>query len=531
MTFTPFKQIEQKQNGFTPASDILIQKYQAEENAKQQEQNNSSPVLDLLKGFAKGVGDNINTVNKSIVAPVEDLINKGVSKATGVPVEKLPLQNAVDAGNKIGINDKTLESTNTAQAIGKGAEQVAELAIPESKLLKGVELLKAGKVGETLLKMGASFGVGTGVSKLQGADNTQALETGTLGAIIPPVVSNGFKLLGSTLKGTAGALSGKGTKAIENILANPVEALKGLKQEGIDTIEQNAKTIQKLGSDFYKASQQEFADTLTKIKSKVKTIDSNAVNQKVSDILAENNISYSFKNGKPVVDLSGFAGDNKALLKKTFDLIKGKANDTIDGLEEIAQTINKQKLNTNNVEIKTILGNMSRAVRSAYTDQLEKMGYKKEAMIAQNYAKAQDALDTFDSMFGSDSRSKIIKESTLTDIMKKVKNLTSGDKTIELQKIAQMGGDKAAIVAKETGRMMKENITKAEASIGDTIGKMIQAALPSKTIGEATAYTGIAKDKLQPIIDFITNHPELGTTAKQALINFANSFLFDGANQ
>lgn len=537
MTFTPYKQIEQQQNSFTPASDILIKKYQAEDQAKNNTLQNagftSLPLLDLLKGAVKGVAETANNINKS-AEPVMNAIDKPINKVaqflTGSSDETA--KKALESNTQQRVADQAkidelAQTHNTAQDFGKGIEKVAEFAIPETKALKGVEALNLGKIATGAVKALTSFGTTAGVSKLQGADNTQAGEMGVASAVIPPVLSGAFKVLGSTLKGTAGALSGKGTKAIEAILDNPKEALKGMSQEGIDTLKQNAQKIQELGSSYYNKAKNEFATTLDTIKSKVKNIDSKAITQKLQDTLDENNISLTTTKKGIIksVDLSGFAGDNKALLQKTFDLIKGKANDTVQGVEDIAQIINKQKLNTNNIEMKTILGKMANAYRSAYVDQLNKLGLTKEAKIAETYAKAHDKLDTFDSLFGTESRSKIFKESTLNDIMNKVKNLTAGDKTIQGAAIDNIGGDVKAILAKETGRQMKENITKAEATIGDTIGKMVQAALPSKTVGQVTAGVGIVKDKLQPIIDYITSHEGIKTGAKQALINYVNSFL------
>jgi hypothetical protein len=507
-------------------------------------------------GIAKGALGTMNDLN-DMAKPVTNLVDKGENYiATGIAnhitaplIAKLTgknftptstdqnLQEIKNQDNSINnFSNEKAQTHNLQQDIGKGIERVLEVAIPETKGTKAVDLIKtSARYAPGIIKAVGSGALNFADSALHKGSATENTIMGVASALAGPAFNAATKVGGSTLKALGGALSGKGSKVIDTIIENPRAALQGMNQEGIDTLKQNSEAVHKVANSFYKGAKNEFEATLNSIKNKVGPINSDLVNSKVSKILEDNNISYTYKDGIPKVDLSGFAGDNKAVLQKTFDLIKGKTNDTVDGLENIAQIINKQARNTSSPEIKAILGNMSKAVRSAYTDQMEKLGFKKEANIASNYAKAMDKLDTYDKVFGTDARSSILKESTQTDIMNKVKGLLGGDRTIDISKLKDMAENvdlgkvtgnartAADILGREAGRQMKEGVSRASASIGDLTANAIHALLPSKTIGKIAAGASIAKSEMQPVLDWVASHPEIGSAAKQTVLQFLHS--------
>lgn len=120
---------------------------------------------DLVTGAAKGLGQTVSNLGEAIhMIPG---VSRAVDALYGAPVSQASFQEA----------DRVLAPTNTAQAIGKGAEQIAEFFVPGGAVARAAK--GAGMAGRAALE-GA---VGGGVAAAQGASLPEVAASGALSAL------------------------------------------------------------------------------------------------------------------------------------------------------------------------------------------------------------------------------------------------------------------------------------------------------------------------------------------------------------
>ena len=436
--------------------------------------------------FATGLGNVIGDNNKTYADYVNNskkIIQDNNMGVSGIldPNQKSSIRDITTGAGAQQLAGDSISALANFIPVGKGAATLGQLAKAGAKVGGTTALGNAVTEDKSLADTAKDVAAGTGVGTLAGVGGQFAINT-----------------LKTLTKGTLGVITGAGTQAIDNILSNPKAALEGLSVDGIIGLRKSADLVNKSINNYYVKAQNTFENTLNSIKDKVKTVDSNLINDKVTNIFYENNIGVKLDGKLSEIDLSGFEGANKALLNKTFDLIKGKPLKSIDDVEEVAQKINRQRLNTSDQAMQGLLGRLSAAVREGYTEQLINMGYKKEAQIAQNYAKAMDKIDVWDNMFGTDAKSRIVKESNIISTIEKLKNLTKGDKVTQTEGLENLG-IKSEILARESGREMQGQVSRANAAIGDTISNVIQAAIPSKIVGKIVAGAKLKQEELAAV--------------------------------
>jgi len=138
-----------------------------------------------------------------------------------------------------------LKAQGTAEKLGKFTEQVAEFAVPGSKvgkLTQGTNILT-----KTASRAATSGAVATAQQGEIGKDTALAAGTEAAIPIAGAVIKPAVKFLGNLLKGTSSGLSGAPSEAIEQIYKNPKVALQTAKEirdtGGSTVLRKNAEKI------------------------------------------------------------------------------------------------------------------------------------------------------------------------------------------------------------------------------------------------------------------------------------------------
>lgn len=170
----------------------------------------TTPDLSLVKGIAKGAGSTV----KGIADIGDKFLNlTGAQESQPVYQKGTPEYQAVQ---------QSLEPVNQAERLGKTAEQIAEIAIPGTKVAKATQTAP-------LLAKATARGLTSGsiVAAQKGEFSKDALIAGAVDAALP-VVGKAIKpiknLVSRVLKGTGVALSGASGAQIDEIVNNPEKA-------------------------------------------------------------------------------------------------------------------------------------------------------------------------------------------------------------------------------------------------------------------------------------------------------------------
>lgn len=182
-----------------------------------------------LKGFAVGVGKGVLSTVKG-VGQLGEKIGGALLPESMTP-QSVYSEEALQKNEGVGklLTDENLEAKGTAESIGKGAEQIAEFAVPASKVSKATQ------ASNLLTKIGTRAATSAGVASAQAGEvGEDALIAGAIETALPvvgKVVVNPVKNIVSRLfKGLGSGLSGVGTDTIEQIVANPKIAKETSKQ-------------------------------------------------------------------------------------------------------------------------------------------------------------------------------------------------------------------------------------------------------------------------------------------------------------
>jgi len=166
------------------------------------------------------------------------------------------------------LQGETFKPKGTAEKIGKFGEQVAEFAIPGTKVAKatqGASFLP--KIGARAVTSGA---VATAQSGEVGKDTAIAAGVEAGIPIVGKIVSPATKFIGNLLKGTASGLSGAPSEAIEQIYKNPKVALqtaKEIRQSGsANVLRKNAEKVVQGVGQIKKEARAKYGEAVSTLK-------------------------------------------------------------------------------------------------------------------------------------------------------------------------------------------------------------------------------------------------------------------------
>jgi len=424
---------------------------------------------------------------------------------------------------------ESLQREGGLQKFGGFAAEIGGLAAPITKISKATTAIQGLKAFQNRERLGkgaklAADAVGVGVVEaVAGGLDAQRGLTGAAITAGLPIAGKPLSLLMQTnknlLKGVAGVLSGKGTRAIDAILENPVEAMRGLRDDGSDILTQSVKEISDGAELLREKAAREFrvaADALPKTAIPIKNVIAD------TDALLED-FGLLFKkgeNGKSLdADLSLFDKNEAGRLQEAYDVMKSWSDTSAQGLHTLSRKLqNFTKPGEQSPELNAVIGNMSRNV-------LDTLGnaVPDARVMLDKYKAAHETLDALMQEFrvsgykGGQTAAEEIKTGT------KVNNLFTGEKTLATEALDKVA-DATAIQAREAGRQMNELVSRANASIGETVGGLLKSVISPRMIGEITAKTGIAKNQIDEIISAFENEfLKAGATTEPLVREFLES--------
>lgn len=334
-----------------------------------------------LAGVATGVAKGIASTVKGAGQLGETIGNALLPKSMETPsvYSEQALKQDASQGGAMGklLNENNLKANSTAESIGKGAEQIAEFAIPSTKLAKVSK-------GANLAKTAASRALTSGtVASVQAGDvGKEAGVAAGLEVALPVagklVVQPIKRLLGRVLKGTGVALSGASGTQLDNIINNTDDAIKAgkeLKAKGSDALlEQNVKTIFNGATKIRKDAGSAYAKGLDALEqTDIKPEIFRARTQGVLD-----NYQVSLDGGERVLQNVEFTDPKN--LQKASNLIDKLANVELNGkaLRKLSNEIDTSAFKTTGTDAERLSYNqfiqdLSKSVKGAIDDSTPKL--------------------------------------------------------------------------------------------------------------------------------------------------------------
>lgn len=402
-----------------------------------------------------------------------------------------------------------LTPTGTTEKLGALIPNVASYAIPQvgaEKVAYGVaknapNLVKA---GAGILSRGA-----TGFTQEYGktGDVTEGLKAGAVSALpVQGALKVAGNIAGSVGKATAGYF-GRGTKIIDEILANPKaakEALRDTSIEGKNVYNKNIDTLKKYVVSTDKQLQQNFGKTIEQVKQVVPNVDLSATKKKIDDALIKTGVFNEMGQFTKKLIPS-----ERAQVQEAYKVLFSNQNPSIDQVEKTAQALSALKRGTEaSKTVDAVIGGMAKTLRNSYIEPLKKAGREDLANFVKDYAVGQGKLETFKKMFG------VSKDKILTDKQKliaetKLKNLLSGDKPSALRTLKELGMQD--VVSRQAGLVLQPQVSRTAASFKDNLTNVL---VSPRLVGELTAYYGEHAPKILNAI----NNMDIPNTLKYSLI-------------
>jgi hypothetical protein len=296
-----------------------------------------------LKGFATGVGQSVLKAVKGAGQLGETIgrgVLGGVEKVTGLPVtpqetysEPALQQNAQQGGfiSRL-LNKENLTAQNTSQKIGQFTGDVAQFAIPAtkvSKLTQGASLL--GKIIPRAITSGTVASIQSGkVGKEAGIVAGVETALPIVGKALTPIKN----IVGRLFKGLGSGLSGVGTDTIDKIIQNPKvasETVKNLTKGGnAEILKKNAETIINGVSTIKKEARKAYGEGVALLKAE--DIKPNVFRKGIQNLFDKYGFSTS-KIGKQVSrDISNVEFKDVKNLKKANSIANMLTNTELNGL-------------------------------------------------------------------------------------------------------------------------------------------------------------------------------------------------------
>lgn len=580
--------VQAAQNGsntqVTP--DTLIQSLGKKYNAV------SDTLGDFSQGVVKGGLSTIRGIGE-VGTKIGDTLSKGVEKLGG-PADLFHGSDVYRPSTQIGGQVKDfLEPKNTAESIGKGAEQIGEFFIPagaindvEKVLSLGGKAVTVAKltpfVGETAanmiskaaglgIKMGVRATETGGVVGIQSGGNQDETKTAAevgagipvAGAIVKPAAEFAGKVLGGFGKRLAGALTGRGTSVIDEVIKDPRAAIEGMTGQSMDVLGKDANAIKEASLNMKAAAGKEYSRVVNNLqeiydnemKPKGFTFDKGTEINKVTDLLKEKygivkSGEVAQQTGEDVADKgkldfnsSRFLPKEATIIERALNILKSYRDPlTPKTIESLASKIDKLKsLSPSAIETNSAVHTITTSLRDSVAKMGEQAGYPEGANLARNFATAMDKIDNFNSLFkttsedlrpegakGTGEVSKvgelrqgskspiILPETEKTKIVQDLSTLFSGNKDVDKDVLRKMVFGGQGIISREAGRTLATATEKASTKLGDLIREaVITPIVPPKLIGQIVAHTALSADKVGK---FVAATRKLTPFAKGALI-------------
>jgi hypothetical protein len=443
----------------------------------------------IIPNLALGAGKGLI----STATNLGEFVAKGVSK---IPVK--PIQEA--ANKSINIYDKIQENLgadNTAQGVGKFAEQVAEFAIPGtqvSKLTKGASL--AGKIIPRAITSGAVASAQAGkVGKETAIASGAEIALPLAGKVLSPVKN----IVSRMIKGLSSGLSGVGTETIDKIVQNPKLASQTVKELNTSgnagVLKKNVESVINGISNIKKEARKAYGTGLEALQ---KTdIDEKAFSNSLENVVNK----FSSKN----MEFS----DPKNV-KKASNLVEGLFNVNLDGksLRKYIDDIESSAYKIATTDERLSYNAFIKDLASSFKDVISKSTSKLDE-INKAFSQDMSLAQSIESIFGK------VKFKNATEINKVAQKL----ETVFSQKglspeyldnfLNRIGIKPEDFKASEATRQITSKVTGANTkglSVGEIMQQVTSAIVTPKLVRDIAILTGksikfienLRLDRLEP---------------------------------
>jgi hypothetical protein len=466
-----------------------------------------------LKGFATGVGKGILSTVKGAGQLGESIgqgVLGGVEKLTGLPVtspsvySEEALQKGKEKGEIMGtlLNKENIEPKTTSEKLGKFTEQVAEFAIPASKvskLTKGASMV--GKIVPRALTSGTVASIQSGkVGKEAGI--AAGIET-ALPVVGKVIVQPAKKIVGRLIKGLSSGLSGVGTDTIDKILQNPKaasETVKNLTKGGnSEILKKNAETIINGVSQIKREARQAFGTGLEALKAT--DIDDKVFRTSTQTVLDK--FGSVLKNGKR--ELSNVEFSDPKNIKTANELLNKLSTTKLDGksLRKLADDIESKafKIATSderlsfNVFIKDLANSLKNGI-SKSTSKLNE--------INKSFSTDMELAQSIENIFG---KVKFKNASEINKVSQQLESLFSkkGLSSEYLDKfLTRIGIKPEQFTTSEAVRQISNKTTGANTkglSIGEIVQQVTGSVITPKLVRDIAIKTGKSEIVIKKLIE------------------------------
>lgn len=464
-----------------------------------------------------GVGGFLVGAGKGALSTIRGLSSLGERVVTGIgraiTPEKYEEQLGFAKKEKTSaeelISEEITEAKGGAEKAGKFVEQVAEFAIPASKVSKATKgLTKLQRLGSRVL-------TSSGVASAQ--EGKVGKEAGIAGAVevVLPGASKALKpvtrVVGRLFKGLGAGLSGVSTDTLESIAKNPQTAINVSKQilkEGQESVlERNARTILEGVSKIRQQARSAYSKGLEAL-SKV-DINPGKISDKLVNSLKKNGIelkSLRGRKGYGLVDLSKseildtkIRNKAKMIISDINNLIEPDGKKIKSLLNKIESSKFSKSVDPNRQAFNNLMNDLSKGLKEAVNESTDKL-----SSINKKFSTDMSLVDGIESIFG---KVKFKNTTELNRVAKKLETLFNqkglDPKTIN-DFLNRIGVDEQVFRTSEAVRGITSKTTGANTK-GLTISEIIQQITSSivtpTAVKNIAIATGLAENSLKTIIN------------------------------
>lgn len=415
---------------------------------------------------------------------------------------------------------KALEAQGGAEKFGKFTEQVAEFAVPGTKVNA---LTKGAKFIPKILARGATSGaVATAQQGEIGKDTAIAAGTEMAIPIAGKLIKPATKFVGNLLKGTGSALSGAPAETIEQIYKNPKTALQTAKEirnsGGSKVLRKNAETIINGVSKIKQQARSAYGKGLDELS---KTdIDPKAFKDNVSKVLDEAGSIIDKGSRK----LGNIEFDDPKNIKRANEMINKLQNADLDGkslrklIDDIENTAYKTATSDERLAFNAFTKQLAGGLKTAISSSTSKLDD-----INKQFSGDMQLAEATEDIFGN------VKFKNLGEILKTSQKLDSmfNQKGIAPEVVddflERAGISSGAFKSSEAMRQVSSKSFSPN-SVGanplEIIRAFTSAIVSPKMVGQIAAYTGLGENvikemstKLSPatraiLIKTLTGNPQ-----------------------
>ncbi len=322
----------------------------------------------FIAGAAKGALETGFEVT-GLAAGIGRGILGGVEKVTGLPVK--PEETFFEKEKP-----EFLEARTGAEKAGKFVEQVAEFAVPLTKVAKVT------KGANFLIRLGSRILTSAGVATAQvGEVGKETVIAGGVEAALPvagKVAKPVFNVVRRLFKGLGSALSGVGTNVIDTIIENPQKAAEISRQieksGNFSVLETNARVIVEGVSKVRQEARKAFGEGLEKLK--LEDVSPDTFRKSVQGFLDS---VGSVVKGK-FRELKNVEFESPKLIQKASNLIEELSTIKLDGLSlrRLLDKVGNARFKTTGTDPERLAFNafikdFEKAIKTAINDSTDKL--------------------------------------------------------------------------------------------------------------------------------------------------------------